>query len=139
MVVNIRAAMPRAPVWLFVHAIGSMSFPGTGPSPGSIPVGGLSGWVGRRFCFLLPESQWYPIPNSTFGHTYPDKRPTNFATAQISLHLPKGWTGTTQGQLTSEELSNDSCKNSDGSDFFNTLSHFRTLGRGLEAGSFPKV
>lgn len=67
--------------------------------------GGLSGWIGRRFCFLLPESHWYPIPNSTFGHTYPDKRPANFATAQIRLHMPDPWTGVTQGQLIAEERS----------------------------------
>jgi ABC-type transport system involved in multi-copper enzyme maturation permease subunit len=68
-------------------------------------MGELSGWVGRRYCFLLPESNWYPTPNSTFGHTYPDKRPSNFATAQISLHMPETWTGVTQGQLTEETKS----------------------------------
>ncbi|MFP6596491.1 MAG: hypothetical protein VCC01_03460, partial [Candidatus Hydrogenedentota bacterium] len=68
-------------------------------------MGELSGWVGRRYCFLLPESNWYPTPNSTFGHTYPDKRPSNFATAQISLHMPEIWTGVTQGQLTEETKS----------------------------------
>ena len=70
-------------------------------------MGGLSGWIGRRYAFLLPESHWYPVPNASFGHTYPDKQPKNFATAQIRLHLPEGWTGTTQGQLTTEERSGE--------------------------------
>lgn len=70
-------------------------------------LGGLSGWIGRRYSFLLPESHWYPIPNSTFGHTYPDKRPVNFATAEIRLHMPEDWTGVTQGELYEEKQSDD--------------------------------
>ena len=65
-------------------------------------MGEFSGWLGRRFCFFLPESQWYPIPNSTFGYEYPDKRPVSFATARISLQMPAGWTGVTQGVLMDE-------------------------------------
>ncbi len=65
-------------------------------------MGEFSGWLGGRFCFFLPESQWYPIPNSTFGYEYPDKRPANFATARIGLQMPLGWTGVTQGVLTDE-------------------------------------
>ncbi|MFP6616966.1 MAG: hypothetical protein VCB26_11230, partial [Candidatus Hydrogenedentota bacterium] len=70
-------------------------------------MGSLSGWVGRKYCFLLPESQWYPIPNSTFGHTYPDKRPANFATARIRLNMPEQWTAVTQGTLRSDEKSGE--------------------------------
>jgi hypothetical protein len=71
-------------------------------------MGGLSGWVGRRFCFFLPESQWYPIPNSTFGYAYPDKRPANFAEARITLRIPAGWTGVTQGALVDESAADSS-------------------------------
>lgn len=62
-------------------------------------MGKFSGWVGKRYCFLLPESHWYPVPGSTFGYEYPDKAPANFATARIQLRLPSGWTGVTQGVL----------------------------------------
>ncbi len=65
-------------------------------------LGDLSGWTGRRYCFFLPESQWYPVPNSTFGYEYPDKRPVNFATARIHLEMPEDWTGVTQGVLVDE-------------------------------------
>ena len=66
-------------------------------------IGDLSGWTGRRYCFFLPESQWYPVPNSTYGYEYPDKRPANFATARIRLEMPDNWTGVTQGVLAAEE------------------------------------
>ncbi len=65
-------------------------------------LGELSGWVGTRYCFLLPESHWYPVPNATYGHEYPDQRPTNFATARIEIGMPEGWKGVTQGVLRRE-------------------------------------
>ncbi len=68
-----------------------------------IMLGELSGWVGARYCFLLPESHWYPIPNVTYGYTYPDQRPANFATARIEIGMPEGWRGVTQGVLQHEE------------------------------------
>jgi len=65
-------------------------------------MGELAAWIGSRFCFFLPESLWYPIPNSTFGYDYPDKRPGNFATARTSVDMPAGWTAATQGMLVEE-------------------------------------
>jgi len=70
-------------------------------------MGELPGWVGRRFCFLLPESQWYPIPNSTWGYEYPDKRPANWATARIAVKMPDGHTAVTQGVLAEERSVGD--------------------------------
>jgi len=70
-------------------------------------MGKLSGWVGSRFCFFLPESHWYPRPNSTYGYDYPQKRPANFATAQVSLTVPAGWTAVTQGLLVDEKTDGD--------------------------------
>jgi hypothetical protein len=67
-------------------------------------VGKLSAWVGNRFSFFLPESHWYPIPNATFGHAYPAKRPANFATARIRVQMPAGWIGVTQGTLIDERI-----------------------------------
>ncbi|MHC4354088.1 MAG: golvesin C-terminal-like domain-containing protein [Planctomycetota bacterium] len=73
----------------------------------AIMMGQLSGWVGSRFCFFLPESHWYPLPNSTYGYDYPQKRPANFATAQVSLTMPAGWTAATQGLLVDEKTDGD--------------------------------
>jgi hypothetical protein len=67
-------------------------------------MGDLSGWVGRRFCFFLPESHWYPVAGATFGHAYPAKQPASFATARIQVRMPAGWTGVTQGSLMEERV-----------------------------------
>ncbi len=65
-------------------------------------MGDMSGWVGRQYCFFLPESHWYPVAGAALGHTYPDKRPASFASARIQLRLPAAWTGVTQGVLAEE-------------------------------------
>lgn len=61
-------------------------------------LGEMSGWIGARFCYLLPESDWYPVPNVPYGHEYPAKRPGNFATARIAVDMPANWRAVTQGE-----------------------------------------
>jgi len=66
-------------------------------------LGDLSSWIGSRYCFFLPESHWYPIPNSTFGHEYPERRPKNWATSRIAVEMPPGYTAVTQGSIADEQ------------------------------------
>jgi ABC-type transport system involved in multi-copper enzyme maturation permease subunit len=62
-------------------------------------LGYLPSYVGSRYSVLLPQARWYPSPNVDYGYTYPEKRPDNFATADLRITVPGGQQAVTQGAL----------------------------------------
>lgn len=68
-------------------------------------LGYLPSYIGSRYSVLLPQARWYPSPNVDYGYTYPDKRPDNFATAELKITIPEGQQAVTQGTMLSREAS----------------------------------
>jgi len=71
-------------------------------------VGDCTSWIGKGSIFIIPESRWYPVPGVDYGGNIRISKPTNFATAEISVTIPEKYKAVTQGSLidTREEKNN---------------------------------